>query len=894
MKKNVKRIVGASLVGAICFGLGTAVTLANNVKVEAATTDFQMKTGAAVRLASDSAGLRFIAEMDESKYNAVIDSATGEYKTGMSLGMVIVPTAYVENAPSGTTEWLDYIGDKKKVVLDIPAEKVYEKDGSWCFNGVLTNIAFNSLNIDFIGIAYSHDGTAYDYADFTVADNSRNVAEVASSALNDTSVTYSATDETLLQDFITDTLYREAGVFAYEDGDTVLYYDSYTAYQADTERTNGSADIQTAASSLGYTLAYIDVQDSAEFSLADGETTLTVESAVTGADYSNIIQWSSSNENVATVENGKVTAVSEGNTTITATLFGKAYQTNVDVITAYVSNANEFANIANKANGHYVLTSDIDFGGVTLSSSLFTETPEKGVDGNGNCSPADASVGFLGTFDGRGHTLSNMTLSSSLFGTVGRRGVVKNVFVDVNSLKTPATFAMYHYGVIDNVGVNITDNKTQDIGNPHGVIAMYIEGWSGSQGNYGLISNVYVKAENLWSQYRNSSLIAYASQGYFPAIKNCVAVCAQTSDTAFPIIKTLPDKGAGIFENNAAYTSTAELTAYDFSKTGFNEYWHIDENNVPTMRFETVIEESYDVELAAQTDFVIDFAEDVKSITIGDTAISSYTVSGGKLTIPYATLSTITPNDYQMIIETESKSYETNIAIITKIIKKADDLIALHTTEDVTAYYVLGDNITLTGTFAGITTGTFSGIFDGRGHTISGGNIIYGILGKNTNNITIRNLAVTEIGIGKSPEITNSDMSQGGLLAHTMTGTTTIENVYLSMNNPDYWASYVGVWAYKIEGKLNATNVISYVETDRTNMSAFINWTPNLTLNLSNVYCGSKVQMNLVNTSAPTTINLTQYTSLEAMQEAYAANGIDISWATTFEFYQSLVDFLTK
>ena len=35
------------------------------VKVDAATTDFGMKTGAAVRLATDSAGLRFIAEMDE-------------------------------------------------------------------------------------------------------------------------------------------------------------------------------------------------------------------------------------------------------------------------------------------------------------------------------------------------------------------------------------------------------------------------------------------------------------------------------------------------------------------------------------------------------------------------------------------------------------------------------------------------------------------------------------------------------------------------------------------------------------------------------------------------------------------------------------------------------------
>ena len=92
MKKKIRRIVGAALVGAVCFGFGTALTLSKNVKVDAATTDFGMKTGAAVRLATDSAGLRFIAEMDESKYNAVIDSTTGEYKTGMSLGMVIVPT----------------------------------------------------------------------------------------------------------------------------------------------------------------------------------------------------------------------------------------------------------------------------------------------------------------------------------------------------------------------------------------------------------------------------------------------------------------------------------------------------------------------------------------------------------------------------------------------------------------------------------------------------------------------------------------------------------------------------------------------------------------------------------------------------------------------------------
>ena len=888
MRKNVKRIVGASLVGAFCFGLGTAMTLTNNVQVEAATADFEMKTGAAVRLATESAGLRFIAEMDESKYNEVIDSATGEYKAGMSLGMVIVPTAYVENAPEGTTDWLDYIGDKKKVVLDIPAEKVYEKDGSWCFNGVLTNIEFNSLDIDFIGIAYSYDGTDYDYADFTIANNSRNVALVASRALNDTTVTYNDTNKALLQDFITDTLYREAGVFAYEDGDTVLYYDSYAAYQADTERTNGSTDIQTVASSLSYVLEYIDVQDDAEFSLADGQITLTVNSAVADADYSNIIQWSSSNENVATVENGKVTAVSEGNATITATLFGEEYNTDVDVITAYVSNASEFANIANKANGHYVLTSDIDFGGATLTS-LFAETEE--TLGDGNVSPTQASVGFLGTFDGRGYTLSNMTLSSSLFGAVGRTGVVKNVGFEVDKMTGAAVVAKYHYGVIDNVQLTVCATGADNTSTyaAYGLVVENVQGYSGAQYQYGVVSNVYVNASNLfYATWGERALVCRWDKGYYAKFSNIVVVASQFNETYLPIVKT--KNTSSQYENNAAYISTAGLTAYDFSKTGFNNYWYIDENNVPTMKSKptTVIAENYKVVLADQTDFEMEFAEEVKNITIGNTAISSYTVSDGKITIPYATLSTITPNDYRMFIETESKYYVADIAIISQIIMTAEDLTALQMEQDVTAYYVLGANITLTSAFNGITTGTFSGIFDGNGYTISG--TVFqagcGLLGATANNATVRNLAIT-----------NASFIDGtsAALASVFTGSTKIENVFISLNKPSGWANSNGVLAFKLESgaTLELKNVITYL-TDKwgDNTGTIVQWNTGAITGV-NSYSGSNTGVLQVHTGTAAT-GVTNYTTLTAMQEAYTADGIDISWAKTFGFYQSLVDFLTK
>ena len=173
------------------------------------------------------------------------------------------------------------------------------------------------------------------------------------------------------------------------------------------------------------------------------------------------------------------------------------------------------------------------------------------------------------------------------------------------------------------------------------------------------------------------------------------------------------------------------------------------------------------------------------------------------------------------------------------------------------------------------------------GYAISGSKITCGLLGATTLNATVKNLAMIDVGITHT-----NNLSVGGLLADIMTGTTTIENVYLKMSNPDGFAVNVGVWARGVKGTLNANNVVSYVNTDRANMNALIVWNQGCVFNLSNVYCGSACTMNLVTTGAAPTLS-TRYTTLAAMKTAYANKEIDISWASGFAYYSSLQAFLT-
>ena len=245
----------------------------------------------------------------------------------------------------------------------------------------------------------------------------------------------------------------------------------------------------------------------------------------------------------------------------------------------------------------------------------------------------------------------------------------------------------------------------------------------------------------------------------------------------------------------------------------------------------------------------------------------------------------------EVVVYSNKQGYRVQALVVDKVIKSEADLRGLQTDKDVSAYYVLGGNVTLTQKFDGITSGTFKGTFDGMGYSISGGKFTYGLLGKTTLDSTVKNLAIDGVGMDAVPGGANC---HGGLLAQTMTGTTTVENVYLNMRNPDQWSAAVGVWAYCVKGVFNATNVVSYVQTDRGNMASFINWTPDSpTLNVRNAHCGSAVDMKLIITSAPATVNATQYKTKQAMTTAYANGAIDVSWAADFAFYTAMTNFLS-
>lgn len=889
MKKRLQKVICSLITGAVCFGVGAAIMDLNTATASADTVNFSMQAGASIRLTAGSTGIRFVARMEDEMYDTLID-ASGEtpvYKAGMSLGMVIVPTDYIENAPAGTSDWLSYIGDKKKLTLEIPAEKVYEKDGAWCFNGVMTNIQFNSMDMDFIGIAYSYDGTAYDYADFNIEDNSRSVALVASRALADTEANYGETTQGMLRDFVTQSLYREAGVYAYNKDGENLYYASYEDYKADTERVNGETDIDVVADALGYELEYIKVAEEKNIALADGETTIDFVSAVDGADYSNLIEWSSSNTNVATVVNGTVNVFGVGETVVTAKLFGEEYKTTVGVATKLIASATDFAAIANNANGYYIMTKDIDFNGATLNS-LFAETA-----GAENHAPT-ASVGFLGTFDGRGHTLKNMELASSLFGTIGRTGVVKNTSFSTNKLTGASVIAKFHYGVIDNVQVTVAATGADNTSTypAYGLVVEQVQGYSGAQYQYGVVSNVYLNASKLfYAAWGERALVTRWDTGYYANFSNIVVVASQFHETYLPIVKA--KNASSKYENNVAYTSTSGLADFDFST--FNDYWVFDENNVPTMKAKVVEPvgpqkpvvtlKNQQVVLASGENLVIDFAEEATAVCVGGTEILSFTSNGTTLTIPFAELSQITPNDYELTVETAEKTYTAKIAIITKVLMTADFVTS---SNNMTGYYVLGENITL-GAFSGLTSGTFSGIFDGRGYTISGATFQAGtgLLGKTASNTTVRNLAVVNCGyIGGT---------SAGLVSE-FTGATKIENVFVSLNKPAGWANSNGVLSFKTSGAMELNNVITYL-ADKwgANTGSLVQWVVNTEDSIvgTNSFSGSNTGVLQVHTLSGSCTGVGHFETLAAMQAAYAAKTIDVSWAQGFAFYNTLVAFLT-
>ena len=153
--------------------------------------------------------------------------------------------------------------------------------------------------------------------------------------------------------------------------------------------------------------------------------------------------------NGVSVRNGQLTmtkiamaAIGSGSGTLCVyTEEEDVYLLNVTIADMFIDNLAELKSIAKGTtmSGYYILAADIDCGGEQIILSCYTST---------------ADAGFIGTFDGRGHTISNVNVGAGgLFDGIGA-GTVKNLAL-VNVIGTGSAIASEtHECTIENVFVS--------------------------------------------------------------------------------------------------------------------------------------------------------------------------------------------------------------------------------------------------------------------------------------------------------------------------------------------------------------------------------------------------------------------------------------------------------
>ena len=207
-------------------------------------------------------------------------------------------------------------------------------------------------------------------------------------------------------------------------------------------------------------------------------------------------------------------------------------------------------------DGYFILGSDIDMKGVRFRTFC----------GIGTGATSVLYNGFLGTFDGRGHTITNASVAASnggLFGTMNKSSIVKNVaFKNATVSGDSGLISSNFAGTIENVYVEgkLTCTRASAT-SPSSLLVSKI--YDGAK-----ISNCIIMITNSTVNNNYSSAIGMLVSAKEDAFKNVYVL-----GTDFKVFSTSAGDKYNTFtyENNGQFVEYSNLLDKDL--TSFNNYW---------------------------------------------------------------------------------------------------------------------------------------------------------------------------------------------------------------------------------------------------------------------------------------------------------------------------------
>ena len=377
---------------------------------------------------------------------------------------------------------------------------------------------------------------------------------------------------------------------------------------------------------------------------------------------------------------------------------------------------------------YYVLGADIDYA-TEDAQSFDGVASHTGWKAGWNNNPATK---FRGTFDGRGHSITNYTVHRGLFGdTIEKGATVRNLYVSANVRGNAdgAALCRENYGVIDNCMVILNVVKGETGSAFSGIVAKNNKG--------GEITNCLVKVASVvwgngeYEKYFNA--LVDINEGN---ISDCYAISPFAESTYNATSNGLYDSD---FAFAAADISLSETNGWNSS------YWAIADGKIgfgdnisPVIVNSDIIVDKYRKEGDNCTVVLpsgID-ATEIVSVRTGSTVAAIVSADAGANSITFD-VSGLASGKKTVYLDTADYSYTfANGYIVDMAINNKTDLDAFgeamkkdETTIDL--YYILGADIDYGGAnwSAGWygSAAKFRGTFDGRGHAITNYVMHYGL-----------------------------------------------------------------------------------------------------------------------------------------------------------------------